>query len=934
MDLLKILLFLSALLGLSYAVTIKVGAMYGESTHINDVYKNILTDAAQHINRDGTILPQGDEIAAVHFNSPTEEGWARHSVSVGVRAACSFINNKDAHALILPDDICLDCQGVGYIMGNAYSPTLTTDQSAGSGSIKMYPITDEMIELVSKVIKHYRWSTFIIMYDGDSGYDMVNALMGMSPETGWTATPIALDGDDPNAQMKDIKARAVKNIVVYMHIEENLKKVVDAAYEEGLLFDTWHWLFGNPNVAYLGKTFLETKLRYNSAFLTRFKMETASSVGGSYFTRRADAIRKWPFRQQTTYDSLLAVGHALKQYKEQHNNYPPSGRCGITKSQLLSSFSKFSFEGCSGEVAFNEHGDRVNYTIKIFVGKNQYLSINTLGVFTQNIHHWEQKNNQKWPGEPGSNLYMKPYRMAEESHIHILTIEEPPFIMRYDYEQIRNPRRNRRATGETIDNGLYIGYVPALLEAIKHVFEDDMGLDFSYRLELLGEGNYGRFDKSTKEWDGMMRDLFDGDADIIAAALTKTNIREDYIDFTGTWYKSDVQLLVKHPTYIWEYPFVPLFPFNIYSWLTNFLAFVVASILMWVVSYLNQNELRAKASRGEVPKEDGETFSFINTFYYMLSIMAFQGFPSKSPHSYTGRVLSGFWFAYTLMMVWLYVSSLTPLMKASKVPYKIRSLFDLNKQESFDFGVVRKSPTFDLFHQATKGDKRITWDDIQTGDEQKIVQDLIDGVRKVRRDNGGYALLSEKKMLEYEALRWPCDMLIVGGYVTKIKFPLAVQSGSPLRDQLTYAIKKIKGNGVLANITSQSFYTPYCEKIYKKQWHKQAKKKITSQDLAGVYYLMMLGGAATLIIFTIETIFFYLRGGTGFVNKIPPLRRFSRSGSEGMAATSRPLREKAVHRDDYDDRPMPRPAVGGGGGYGRGGGQANGGQANGGRDWI
>lgn len=83
--------------------------------------------------------------------------------------ACSFINNKDAHALILPDDICLDCQGVGYIMGNAYSPTLTTDQSAGSGSIKMYPITDEMIELVSKVIKHYRWSTFIILYDGDSG---------------------------------------------------------------------------------------------------------------------------------------------------------------------------------------------------------------------------------------------------------------------------------------------------------------------------------------------------------------------------------------------------------------------------------------------------------------------------------------------------------------------------------------------------------------------------------------------------------------------------------------------------------------------------------------------------------------------------------------------------------------------------------------------
>ncbi|XP_041464859.1 glutamate receptor 1-like [Lytechinus variegatus] len=924
MDFLKILMLLSALLGSTKSVTIKVGAMYGESTHIKDIYKNILTDAAQHINRDRTILPSGDDIAAVHFNSPTEEGWARHSVAVGVRAACSFINNKDAHALILPDDICLDCQGIGYIMGNAFSPTLTTDQSEESGSINMYPITSEMVELVSGVIKHYRWTTFILLYDSDSGYDMVSELMGMGPEAGWVATPIVL-AEDVNEQMKEIKTRAVKNIVVYMHIEDNLKLVVDAAYEEGLLFDTWHWLFGNPNVAYLGKTFLETKLRYNSAFLTRFKMETASSVGGNYFTRRADAIRKWPFRQQTTYDSLLAVAHALRKHKDQHGSYPSSSRCGRTKSALLPSFSKFSFEGCSGEVAFDDQGNRVNYTIKIFVGKNQYLSINTLGVFTQNVQHWEEKHGQRWPGQPGSRLHMKPYRMAEESHIHILTIEEPPFIMRYDYEQIRNPRRYRRATGEVVDDSLYIGYVPELLEEIKHVFEDDMGLDFTYRLELLGEGNYGRFDKSTQEWDGMMRDLFDGDADIIAGALTKTSIREKYIDFTKDWFKSDVKLLVKHPTYVWEYPFVPIFPFNVYSWLTNFLAFVVASILMWVLSYLNQNEWRAKASRGEASKEDGETFTFFNTFYYMLSIMAFQGMPWKSPHSYAGRVFSAFWFVYTLMLVWLYVSSLAPLMKASKLPYKIRSLFDLNKQEGFDFGVVRKSPTFDLFQQATKGDKRITWDDIQTGDEKKVVQDLIDGVRKVRRDNGRYALLSEKTMLEYEALRWPCDMLIVGGYVTKIKFPLAVQSGSPLRDQLTYAIKKLKKKGVIANITSKSFHKPYCKNIYKRQWHKEAKKSITGQDLAGAYYLMMLGGAATLIIFTVETIYFYLKGGdTGFVNKIPQLRRFSRSGSEGMTSFSRP-REKAGLRDDPDDRPVTRAAVGGGG---YGGGQ------NAGRDWI
>ncbi|XP_071493509.1 glutamate receptor 2-like [Diadema antillarum] len=845
------------------AESLKVGALYGKNTYVDDVYKNILTDAQQFINRDFSILPSGDEISVVHFQAPDGRTWSRDSISMGVRASCSFIDNKDSHALIVPDDVCLDCQGLGYIMGNAYYPSIATDQASGSDAIKMYPIIEDMVELVSGVIKHYRWTTFIILYDQDSAYTMVEELMNMSPETGWLVHPMVLDTENPEEQMKELKGRAIKNIVVYMHVEENIKVVVDNAYEQGLLLDTWHWLFGNPNVAYLGKTFLETRLRYNSAFLTRFKMKVAGSVEGSFYTRRPDAIRKWPFRQQTTYDSLLAISYTLRAYHDEHNGYPPSGRCGQPKGVLNSYFNKAqSFEGCSGEVSFDEHGNRVNYTIDIFVGKDQYLSTSKLGQFTQNIRHWEMKERQTWPKQ-GSRLYMKPYRMAEATHIHVLSIEEPPFLMHRDYESTRRRYRRQEVNPEY---DLYIGYIPELLKNIKRVFEEDMGLDFTYRLELLGEGNYGRYDKSTLEWDGMMRDLYDGDADIIAAALTKTDIREEFVDFTSFWFVSDVKMLIKHPSYVWEYPFVPLFPFNVYSWMTNFVAFFVATILMWVLSRLNQNEWRAKALRGEATEEEGETFTLYNTLYYMISIWAFQGY-KRSPHSVAGRVMTAFWFVYTLIMVWLYVSNLSPFLKSSKIGMKIYSLHDLNKQEQFEYGVVRNSPTFDLFHQSTKGDQRITWDDIQTGDENKIVQDLIEGVRKVRRDNGRYALLSEKKMLDYEAYRWPCDLWVSGGYVTKIKFPLATQSGSPLRDQLTYALKKLKKQGILANITSTKFYKPYCSG--KTLWQKQAKKSITGADLAGVYYLMMLGFASSLIMFTVETIYFYLRGNTTV--KIPKM---------------------------------------------------------------
>ena len=54
----------------------------------------------------------------------------------------------------------------------------------------------------------------------------MEALINMSPETGWKVTPIVLE-EDVNAQIKELKTRAIKNIVVYMHIEEHVKLIVD-----------------------------------------------------------------------------------------------------------------------------------------------------------------------------------------------------------------------------------------------------------------------------------------------------------------------------------------------------------------------------------------------------------------------------------------------------------------------------------------------------------------------------------------------------------------------------------------------------------------------------------------------------------------------------------------------------------------------------------
>ena len=42
---------------------------------------------------------------------------------------------------------------------------------------------------------------------------------------------------------------------------------------------------------------------------------------------------------------------------------------------IFDSLFQLSFEGLSGEVAFNEQGDRVNYTVQIYMGKGRTVFV-------------------------------------------------------------------------------------------------------------------------------------------------------------------------------------------------------------------------------------------------------------------------------------------------------------------------------------------------------------------------------------------------------------------------------------------------------------------------------------------------------------------------------------------------------------------------------
>ena len=75
-------------------------------------------------------------------------------------------------------------------------------------------------------------------------------------------------------------------------------------------------------------------------------------------------------------------------------------------------------------------------------------------------------------------------------------------------------------------NAQFEGYSLDLIYEISRI------LGFNYTFNLVPDGRYGSYNKKTKEWDGMMKELLDQKADLAIADLTITYDREQVVDFT------------------------------------------------------------------------------------------------------------------------------------------------------------------------------------------------------------------------------------------------------------------------------------------------------------------------------------------------------------------------------------------------------------------
>lgn len=833
----------------------------------------IAQSGAQYINTNQTFLTKLYQL--IHIPPEPSISGAANTVYKGLLDICSHVAQAQVSAVIVTRDKCPESDDIAGVASHATNPIMSVDlesYGAGSRAFKMYPSADDLNNFFIDVLSYFNWRNFMLLYDDPTAYSNLQGMINYASNQEWNITSIRLS-DNIEDHFHNITDLDTSNIFIFFSSESKLQRTLNDARNLELLGPNFTWIVGNLNAIQLNDPTVLSELETSNAYITHFQMNYTREI--QYYLPLSADYQTWNLQSKLAFDAVIAFSHGLRTYRLEREETQGSGNAlpgdtpmpscpnsgtDPTENPLSDHLKQVGFEGVTGNVAFDDMGNRVNYTISIFSGQGETLE-QLRGEWTQNIDFWEQKWNTRWKS-PG-RLNVSAYDSGQERKIRIVSIAVEPFLKKKSLSFNGNAR--------------FEGFIMDLLERIKtHI----RGIDFDYEVELVPDGNYGRKERYSHIWNGMVGEVVRRKADIAAGPLTVTAEREQAVDFSYPFMSSGIKVLVKNPYTVHHYPFRIMYPFGIDVWFVNLVVFFCVAGLLVLYNKLDPFEWGQLASRQETFEENADNFNFSNSLWFCATTLFLQSY-DNSPKSNAGRCLVGFWWLFVIVMVFLYLFNLTFFVTTNKRLVYVKDAEDLLSQTDVDFGTIDHGSTYHFFWNSPVPEYQRVHQRMITTTPSVYVQNITEAIQRVRDNNGHYAFIGEAGEIQFLASKKPCDLLVTGGFISRTSYALAVQKGSPLREQLSHAIETLRDTGVLEDLEKdwwdRKLQDERCANLT--VWEKQGIFSFTIVDLQGIYYLLLLGVGCALLVFLVEFIWFAVSGGGS--GKSSSGRTAGRSGGGG-----------------------------------------------------
>uniref|UniRef100_A0A2P2I0J5 Ionotropic receptor 25a-like n=1 Tax=Hirondellea gigas TaxID=1518452 RepID=A0A2P2I0J5_9CRUS len=518
-------------------------------------------------------------------------------------------------------------------------------------------------------------------------------------------------------------------------------------------------------------------------------------------------------------------------------NSSPS-RSGFNLQKAL---QKVQTDDVWGEVIWDGNG--LSY-IKYIMTMDKALMLNGKLRKKQSLGEWEA-------GMPGGLMFKKNMDLTDHKAVTkyvITTVVQPPFIMKSNGSDGRTP---------------YYGYCIDLIDEIKKI------VGFEYEIFEARDGKFGTMDDN-ENWNGMIKELIEKNAQIALAPLSVMAERENVVDFTVPYYDLvGITILMKKPkTPTSLFRFLTVLEPEV--WGCILVAYGFTSVLLFLFdkfspySYQNNREKY-------VDDDEKREFSFKECLWFCMTSLTPQG-GGEAPKNLSGRLVAATWWLFGFIIIASYTANLAAFLTVSRLDTPIESLDDLSNQYKVQYAPMNGTSTMTYFQRMEYIEKKFyeIWKDMSLNDSMSNVEraklavwdypvsdkytkmwqsmqeaglpknfdQALERVRSSKSSSEGFAYLGDATDIRYQVLT-NCDLQIVGEEFSRKPYAIAVQQGSPLKDQFNDAILKLLNQRKL-------------ETLKERWWNQNPDKKvcdaendqsdgISIENIGGVFIVIFVG---------------------------------------------------------------------------------------------
>uniref|UniRef100_A0A6Q2Z0D9 Glutamate receptor n=1 Tax=Esox lucius TaxID=8010 RepID=A0A6Q2Z0D9_ESOLU len=743
------------------------------------------------------------------------------------------------------------------------------------------------------LIEYYKWDKFAYLYDSDR--DFAQSLSA-KPGQNWQVTAINVGNlkderkdEAYRSLFQDLENKKERRVILDCE-QDKVKDIMEQVITIGRHVKGYHYIIAN-----LG--FVDgdlSKIQYGGANVSGFQIVDFDDPLVSKFDQRWEIrVRRSPnsvmgscekyYTSALTYDAVQVMTEAFRYLHKQRIDIARKGNNGDCLAnpavpwaqgvEIERALKQVRVDGLTGNIQFDQHGKRVNYSVNIMELKNNG---------PVKIGYWNEVDKM---AVTKSDVFPNDTTGMENKTVIVTTILEAPYVML------------KKNADLFVDNDRYEGYcVDLAAEIAKHC-------GFKYQLKIVGDGKYGRSDLMTffviykllkkKTW-----------TDIAVAPLTITLVREEVIDFSKPFMSLGISIMIKKPQKSKPGVFSFLDPLAYEIWMCIVFAYIGVSVVLFLVSRFSPYEWHTEEYEdGQIQtNESTNEFGIFNSLWFSLGAFMRQGC-DISPRSLSGRIVGGVWWFFTLIIISSYTANLAAFLTVERMVSPIESAEDLAKQTEIAYGTLDSGSTKEFFRRSKIALFDKMWTYMRSAEPSVFVKTTAEGVLRVRKSKGKYAYLLESTMNEYIEQRKPCDTMKVGGNLDSKGYGIATPKGSSLRNAVNLAVLKLNEQGLL-------------DKLKNKWWYdkgecgsgggdsKEKTSALSLSNVAGVFYILVGGLGLAMLVALIE--FCYKsraeakRMKVTFTDAMRSKARLSVTGSTGEnGRVMTPEFPKAVHAVPY-----------------------------------